>query len=1004
MVGTVVARRYSLLSKIGEGGCGEVFRARDSLTGEDVAIKLIRAESTRSRARREVAALRALRLPSVVHLRDEGVHGDSVFLVMDLVDGAPFPGAVGAPASWKQIRTTCLLLAEALARVHHAGIVHRDLKPTNVLVEGAGVPVMLDFGLARGDGVGETITQDRMVLGTPAYLAPETWSGHRSDARSDLYALGVMMFEALSGVVPHHDASGALVLTDRLTKPAPSLQAVAPSVPEPVCEIIERLLAPRAADRFADAGELAHAFIEQAFDDGWQLPDVGDDAQVERLCAAAAGRSPVDVGGPAGCGVARFLRRVERRLAGAGCDILWIERGRLPLESLLAVTGVQPGDSDSLTELVDRVGGALRARLEAGAVVFAGAPQDIDPWSRDVLEECRGAGALMRVAPPDASADVVLGAVPESDLVELFHGPDRVLHLREDAAHELWLRTEGMPDRVEAEVRSWLRSGVARVDGDRLRVERAAIDGLRSGVRAAPIRHWPVPVPSDLSAELVELLAWIHLAGGEVSFGVLHDVTQLSRWLLEARLGELECRGLVRRSIERWHAQCPPVPLRAWDDERRAEAHLALAGALPDNTIDRLVHLMFGGDAGAVATAAVAMAGQSANQGRLGEAVAVIEAALTVARGAHDLDAEDALLAELACHAVQDGAVQTLERALYEHDRAHTTSPTSARLRAVLRARLAAANGNLTRCLDELEDIGAFDRPELEALRQTCLFFAAQRGTDPRRDKILQAALAWAEASRLSGHEACCAEWRGLLEYQRGNYGRAAELQWKAAQAAAGDVVGQVRATLYGASAAMENCDWERAAQAATRARETAAQCRLPLYETRAEWILRTIAYRAGRATSADLELVEAVAQIGRVHHEGLIALTEAAVSWRAGDTELAVELCQRASGAFSVSGSPIALLLSESLLVALGRTDTRWPLGKMVHSAMTCRVSGIGVQALGLLSRAPAFDTEVDRETLPGHALDLAHTVLESRWSVRQDILSVRESLDMLGVPPSAQ
>jgi eukaryotic-like serine/threonine-protein kinase len=146
--GDCIAERYHLAKLLGKGSFGQVWAAHDAITRQLVAVKLLfsHVELAPARAQMEVAALR-LRLPGVVELKDNGVHGRRAFLVMELVDGAPFPGKPG-PCSWDEISAVTVALLETLARVHDAFIVHRDLKPENVLVSPAGRVYLLDFGIA----------------------------------------------------------------------------------------------------------------------------------------------------------------------------------------------------------------------------------------------------------------------------------------------------------------------------------------------------------------------------------------------------------------------------------------------------------------------------------------------------------------------------------------------------------------------------------------------------------------------------------------------------------------------------------------------------------------------------------------------------------------------------------------------------------------------------------------------------------------------------------------
>lgn len=191
--------RYDILELIGQGGFGTVFLAYDQVSRELVAIKRLRVASIDALAaiRRELCALAFLRIPGVVRLRDDGREGDAWYLVADFVSG---PHAFsGAPLTWNQVYPVFVALLRTLVRVHAMGIVHRDLKPTNIRLDATGNPVILDFGLARG----QVLARDRLgiIEGSRRYMSPEQQHGISSGALTDLFALGRVVREALTGNV-----------------------------------------------------------------------------------------------------------------------------------------------------------------------------------------------------------------------------------------------------------------------------------------------------------------------------------------------------------------------------------------------------------------------------------------------------------------------------------------------------------------------------------------------------------------------------------------------------------------------------------------------------------------------------------------------------------------------------------------------------------------------------------------------------------------------------------
>ena len=160
----MLAGRYALGKSIGSGGQGSVYEGEDLLTGEEIAVKILPVLSTAAQRRvnLEITALRWLRMPGVVQLRDDGVIDDMIFVVMDRVRGRQFP--IG-PMPWRVLKPLALSLLETLDAVHAAQVLHRDLKPTNILMDSDGRPVLIDFGLARGDAL--ALGPSRMGSSTP---------------------------------------------------------------------------------------------------------------------------------------------------------------------------------------------------------------------------------------------------------------------------------------------------------------------------------------------------------------------------------------------------------------------------------------------------------------------------------------------------------------------------------------------------------------------------------------------------------------------------------------------------------------------------------------------------------------------------------------------------------------------------------------------------------------------------------------------------------------------
>ena len=538
----VIDNRYELGAVLGVGGSGRVWRAHDRVTGAKVAFKLVGVDSERHRARvrREVQALRALNIAGVVRLLDVGEHLGEPYLVTELLEGAPFPGRY-VERTWAGIASRTLSLLQTLAQVHAAGFVHRDLKPENILVADDGRVTVLDFGLVRDLEPGGTVTGGGAgPVGTPRYLSPEQLLGHRVDARADLYAVGVMLFELLAGRPPLPDEGFWPRVLQRHVPSAPSLASVVPDVDPTLAAVVDQLLAVNPVDRPPSAHRLLQSLGELDRPDSIhrpvRLPLVGRDRELKELLADARCGVSRDLWGPPGSGRSRLLQEAVYRLRQEGREVVWLVAGRAPLSSLAPLLGT-PSTPDPLPELAL----ALRDRLGAGLVVVTDDPAALDRFSRRVLDECRSAGAILRIA--DTPGALVLGPLPSEALRALFHGPDRVLHLREDAAEELHERTGGLPGRVAAELNAWVGARLCAWEEGRLRIRRAELDQLRGGLLVGPAGGWSYAEPAGLDESSAELLGWIVLGAGALDASSLAVASAGQPWEISVLLDDLLSRG-----------------------------------------------------------------------------------------------------------------------------------------------------------------------------------------------------------------------------------------------------------------------------------------------------------------------------------------------------------------------------------------------------------------------------------------------------------------------------
>jgi serine/threonine-protein kinase len=259
---------YRLLEKIGRGSMGVVFRAVPLEGGEPVAIKLLPEELAKDaelveRFRREASSAAQLEHPNITRVLGFGNEGRDLFMVMELLDGADLATQVasGQAGDLRTKLSTMTQVASGMAFVHHRGVVHRDLKPANIHVKPGGVAKIMDFGLVRLSD--SEMTRTGMVMGSPAYMAPEQIRGNRADACSDVFSLGAVFYELLTARRAFAGKGLAQVMMAVVNAQPERLASAAPGVPAPLARIVERCLCKLPAERYQTAGEL-HAALEVA--------------------------------------------------------------------------------------------------------------------------------------------------------------------------------------------------------------------------------------------------------------------------------------------------------------------------------------------------------------------------------------------------------------------------------------------------------------------------------------------------------------------------------------------------------------------------------------------------------------------------------------------------------------------------------------------------------------------------------------------------------------------
>ena len=289
---TVVAGRYRLLGRLGSGGMADVWCAEDSLLNRRVALKFLHPrfaqdEQFVERFRREASAAAGLQHPNVVGVFDRGTVDGSHYIAMEYVEGASLKDLIERGLSVPEAVEIVRQVLAGVKYAHEHGIVHRDLKPQNVLVDSEGRARVTDFGIARA-GASE-ITQTGSVLGTAQYLSPEQAQGLPVTAASDIYSVGVMLYEALTGRVPFDADSPVTVALKQVSERPRPPSELNPAVSRALDGVVLRALAKDPANRFASAEEFLQALdVAEADPSGAAFGDTASYAAV----AAAAGTAP----------------------------------------------------------------------------------------------------------------------------------------------------------------------------------------------------------------------------------------------------------------------------------------------------------------------------------------------------------------------------------------------------------------------------------------------------------------------------------------------------------------------------------------------------------------------------------------------------------------------------------------------------------------------------------------------------------------------------------------
>jgi predicted Ser/Thr protein kinase len=381
--GSVIGTRYEVLSPLGKGGMGMVYKAHDRMLDETVAIKVLRAEFANTgemakRFRHEIKLARKVSHRNVCRIHEYGEDGGVRYISMEYVEGTDIKQLArekGGYLEHEEAFDVAIQTADGLQAIHDVGIIHRDLKTSNIMRDPTGRVRLMDFGIAKIGGdrssSGGGLTSTGQIMGTPEYMSPEQCLGDKIDHRSDIYALGIAIYEIFSGTVPFRGDTPVATLFKHIQDPVPFEGPIAARIPLAAVPVLRKALAKNRADRYESSTEMADALrkAQQQARSGVPsdaMPTGGHPVIVpagDNMGTGGATPTPSDRRRVTRLDI--FVNFIIRRVGTAG-TVLQEERtiaenvGRGGARVMTSISSLAPGDIVHLEE----VGGPFKTRAE----------------------------------------------------------------------------------------------------------------------------------------------------------------------------------------------------------------------------------------------------------------------------------------------------------------------------------------------------------------------------------------------------------------------------------------------------------------------------------------------------------------------------------------------------------------------------------------------------------------------------------------------------------------